>query len=90
MYLQKVKSKKTKTKKFVGILKPLTKRAGSRLEAGLEVGSDFGSVTHWQGSADPDPYQNVKDLQYCSWIIISEASQIFFLWSIGLPDSDKY
>ncbi len=45
---------------FVGILSVTDEKAVS--------GSIAGSVSHWYGSADPDPdlYQNVPDPQHCS------------------------
>jgi hypothetical protein len=53
MYLKYEISKKSLD--FVGILKATKKTAGS------------GSEVHWYGSADldPDPYENVMDLEYC-------------------------
>jgi hypothetical protein len=52
----KVRNKKTLRKQnffLLGSCQSLTKK-GSR------------SVSQWFGSADPDPYQNVTDIQHCS------------------------
>jgi hypothetical protein len=55
MYLQNVISRKNCVKNyfFAGILKVMTKTAGS------------GSIIQRHGSADPDPPQNVMDPQHC-------------------------
>ncbi len=37
---------------------PLKKKRGS--------GAESGSFCQWYGSADPDPYQNITDPQYCN------------------------
>ncbi len=59
MYLQKINKQKhlgKKTNFLLASCQPL-KKAGSR--AGSE------SVNQWNGSVDPDPYQNVTDPQHC-------------------------
>jgi hypothetical protein len=38
-------------------------------------GSESGSISQRHGSADPDPHQNVMDLQHCSEVIIPGQSQ---------------
>jgi hypothetical protein len=54
MYLKKVISRKNSF--LLESLMSMTKIAGS--------GAGFGSISHRHGSADPDPYQNVTDLQH--------------------------
>jgi hypothetical protein len=56
MYLQIVLSKKTGKKIFlVGVLMVTDKSSGAR----------SGTISNRYGSTDPDPYQNVTDLEYC-------------------------
>jgi len=57
------KPKNSEKNYFVGILKSIDEKAGSRFGSGFE--SRSGSVSPWYRSADPDPYQNVTDPQHC-------------------------
>jgi hypothetical protein len=62
MYHQKVINKKTKFIFYFLLesLRSLTERA--------ESGASSGSVSPWYGSADPDPYRNVRNPEH--WVAV--------------------